>query len=139
MGGTVDCNATCANFSIIDNPLVLQRVQLVPPPKKKWQYLFYDDDAVTNVELYTDFVQTIFGSSLNDGRPHRIQSFASTLLESLNTLREMLEDFPRMYQDLQFLLDAQGTLHNIDLDRCWETNGLSSGRRRRRGRFVNTF
>ena len=98
---------------------------------------------ITDINLYLHILNnlTTYTTSTNAAKPigssflrsnaqqmhqqqkERLKSFVQTLMQNLNTMRQIVledPDFVCLLHDFQFVIDKDGTIHYIDLDRCYE-------------------
>ena len=65
--------------------------------------------------VYTNFIQT----NVKD-----IDHFIETSQKDVNATKDMLmdNDYPCLLNDFQLVIDFQGHIHHIDLDRCFDVH-----------------
>mmetsp|Transcript_37561 Transcript_37561/g.81842 ORF Transcript_37561/g.81842 Transcript_37561/m.81842 type:complete len:376 (+) Transcript_37561:196-1323(+) len=101
--------------------LVVQKVRVAPAPNLICRCYFFRggdrergrfklDDLSSNRDEFRSAVQSR-------------EAFMATFLDELKRLARLVADdyFSRLFYDFQFLLDAEGRIHHIDLDRMENT------------------
>eukprot|EP00529_Nitzschia_sp_RCC80_P016205 CAMPEP_0113467534 /NCGR_PEP_ID=MMETSP0014_2-20120614/14864_1 /TAXON_ID=2857 /ORGANISM="Nitzschia sp." /LENGTH=667 /DNA_ID=CAMNT_0000359845 /DNA_START=126 /DNA_END=2129 /DNA_ORIENTATION=- /assembly_acc=CAM_ASM_000159 len=173
--GKSDCDTTLTKIARCDGkglelikPLLMQKVNVVPSPNLKVQYLM-DDNIVLDIRYHLAFLEKIWptGTSISasagttplslsslpsdiaTNRPpdmKTISSFLMNLRSGMRQLRSIFEKYRCLYHDTQWMVDYTGRVHHIDLDRCWTGGDVKSqyregqdSKRYRRDKFLNTF
>ena len=100
-----------------NTPLIVQKSLVMPDPHYFWHYqVSVVTKKLLNMDsVYTNFIQT----NVKD-----IDHFIETLQKDVNATKDMLmdNDYPCLLNDFQLVIDFQGHIHHIDLDRCFDVH-----------------
>jgi hypothetical protein len=122
-----------------ERPLVVQKVRVAPEPNMFWQ-MWWAQELSQDLKVYVHFLNA---SVTGDKR-----IFSRNLVGNFSVTRQILQDkeYSCLNTDLQFIIDYEGGIHHLDLDRCFEApnhNDTNSRRQNRylarRIRFINTL
>jgi hypothetical protein len=118
--------------------LIVQKVQVAPEPNMFWQ-MWWAKAHSQDLKVYMHFLNfSVTGDKGN---------FSRNLLGNLSVTRQILQDkkYSCLNTDFQFIIDYEGGIHYIDLDRCFEAHRNDTSIKRqdrylsRRIRFLNTL
>ena len=134
---TTASSANSSSLSSSSSPLQPQRQQESPPPIMSKLLNFKIKDSKIDLALYRlqlFFHQHVRGDYNASGNSTTTTTtipsnttredvewfFYSNLVKHLSIIQKMIKEYPRLLYDFQFLLNTQGYIYHIDLDRYFE-------------------
>ena len=99
-----------------DDPLIIQATSIIPTPNFMWHINVYTSkENYRKPMVYADFIS----NHVQD-----INKFAKNLFSNLDSMKQFLNkndgEYPCLLTDLQLIVDVEGNIHHVDLDRCYE-------------------
>jgi hypothetical protein len=112
--------------------LVVQKVQVVPKPNMFWHIWWKKSIKPTDLKVFMHFLNVSVTGDKG--------SFSRNLLGNLSVTRQILQDkkYACLNRDFQFIIDYEGEIHHLDLDRCFESYNLTTDFLSSVNRFLNT-
>jgi hypothetical protein len=107
-----------------EGPLVVQKVQVAPEPNMLW-HMLWAKELSQDLKVYMHFLNiSVTGDKGN---------FSRSLLDNLSVMRQIVQDmeYSCLTKDFQFIIDYEGGIHHLDLDRCFQAHGNITSIRRR--------
>ena len=112
-------------------PLIVQKSLIIPEPNMWWHYIASEKKGkLHNKNLYLTFLQ----DHVRD-----LRSFAHTLYDDLVSCKRMLDLYPCLCVDYQFIIDNEGHVHHLDVDRCFDNDNLDTNAVERTRAHIKSF
>ena len=99
-----------------DVPWIVQKSLVIPSPNIFWHYKsglagHSNRNNMKQLSTYLEFIEL---------HVQDLEMFAKNVSEQIGTTRQIVKAFPCLTMDFQFLLDYEGKIHHLDLDRCFD-------------------